>query len=394
MRTLLLTFLLLSAVGCMSAQIEGNDNAFPQFALHHIDSIGYNIGQTALVDMDNDGDLDWVAGEANHSDSRIWWWENRSTDDWIRHYIGRGNTDVGGALHDVDGDGDLDMLSGSVLLLNLGSSEPFEPHDVGTIPSHDTEFADIDGDGVVDALANSDKAGLYWYEIPDNPTQEWRAHLIATAEDHEVHGGVSPRAVGDIDGDGDPDIVTAQGWYENVNGEGLTWTFHRSLALGEPHRYGIAVRTWVVDLDGDGDVDIVQTEADNPDGRVAWFENDGRGTFTRHMIQDEGEQLDFHSLVVADFDHDGDLDVFSCGGPLSADDRYHNIVWENDSGAWTKHVVADQPCHEAQGGDVDGDGDVDIVAKPWSNGDKHYVLRNLAMEERRVARTKTADPGK
>jgi hypothetical protein len=166
-------------------------------------------------------------------------------------------------------------------------------------------LADINGDGRLDGLANSDKAGLFWYEIPDDPTRSWRAHLIVSAETHKMHGGVSPKAVGDIDGDGDADVVTGQAWYESADGGGLHWKAHQTISLGETHQYGIALKTWVIDLDGDGDPDVVQAEADNPDSRVAWFENNGRGDGTRHMIKDKGDQQDFHTLVVADFDGDG-----------------------------------------------------------------------------------------
>jgi hypothetical protein len=196
--------------------------------------------------------------------------------------------------------------------------------------------------------------------------------------------------VGDIDGDGDADVVTAQAWYENTDGKGLRWKAHRNIPFGERHRYGVGVRTWIGDLDGDGDADVVQAEADNPDGRVAWFENDGKGSaWKTHMIQDEGERQDFHSLVVADFDLDGDQDVFSGGGPLSAPDSHKCYVWENTAGPkgrptserWVEHIVARKPCHEAVGADVDGDGDIDICSKPWSTGSEHFFLRNMAKNE-------------
>ncbi len=145
------------------------------------------------------------------------------------------------------------------------------------------------------------------------------------------------------------------------------------------------MRTWTGDLDGDGDADVVQSEADNPDGRVAWFENDGRGNWTRHLLKDKGGRQDFHALAVADFDLDGDLDVFAGGGPLSRRERRRVSFGKTlparaaalppTAGANT--CIGKWPVHEVEAADVDGDGDIDLAAKPWTEGNEHFYLRNL-----------------
>src|SRR5687768_8683057 len=139
---------------------------FPNFTLHTIDHFGKSIGQTALADVDKDGDLDWIAGNASYAGGEISWWEFRGPTNWLRHPIGKSNTDVGGAAHDVNNDGWIDVVSGSVLLLNSGDprNKPFTAHEIGAIHSHDTEFADVNNDGRIDLIANSDKTGLFWYE--------------------------------------------------------------------------------------------------------------------------------------------------------------------------------------------------------------------------------------
>ena len=367
-----------------SLQLQGG--AFPEFTTSVIDRIGNKLGQTALVDVDRDGDLDYVCGEADHGGSRVWWWEFRESKPWVRHDIGKGHTDVGGAVQDVNGDGWVDVLAGSVLLLNTGRPrrEPFDRIEVGTLYSHDTVFADVDGDGRTDALANSDRTGLFWYSIPSDPKAPWKSHTIALKDEHQIHGGISPRGFGDIDGDHDLDVETGQAWYENMDGQGRQWKAHRNLDFGAHHRYGLAVKTWVGDLDGDGDSDVVQAEADHPDGRVAWFENDGRGKWQRHLIKEAGDHQDFHSLAVADFDNDGDLDVFSGGGPLTKDRAFRCYIWEQQREGvpglrrltWKEHLVAEKHCHEAVAGDVDQDGDIDIVFKPWSGENEHIFLQN------------------
>ncbi|MFC1509617.1 FG-GAP repeat domain-containing protein [Candidatus Omnitrophota bacterium] len=180
--------------------------------------------------------------------------------------MGHGNTDVDGSTFDINGDGWIDMFSGSTILLNPGKPREaqFNVHTMGTTYSHDSEFADINGDGKMDAITNWDNAGLFWYEIPDDPTRIWTSHPIVTSDTHKIHGGVSPNAVGDMDGDGDADVVTSQAWYENTDGNGLTWSQHMNISFGEHHKYGLAVKTWVLDMDMDGDNDFVQAEADNP----------------------------------------------------------------------------------------------------------------------------------
>jgi hypothetical protein len=376
--------------------IPAQTSGLIKFEYHHIDNFGHNQGQTTIIDVDNDGDGDWIAGDQN---GPISWWEYRGDDDWVRHSIGNASTDVGGTAWDINGDGWADQISGARIYLNPKNprdASSWPEYNVGTISTHDNSHGDVNGDGKEDLIANSDGSGLFWYDIPSDPTQQWTQHMIISNNDHRIHGGADPDPVADIDGDGDNDVVTAEAWYENLNGQGTEWRQHKNIDLGESHQYGIAIKTWIGDLDHDGDADLIQAEADNPDSRVAWFENDGSGNWTRHMIKADGEQQDFHSLVVADFDLDGDYDVFSGGGPLSASGQHKCYIWENTaakgekpvSGKWQEHVISNKPSHEAMGGDVDGDGDIDICTKPWSTGNEHIFFKNMAVENGAGARPK------
>jgi len=360
--------------------------AFPAFEYHLIDRIGNQMGQTSLVDIDKDGDLDWVVGER----ARTWWFEYAGPDRWIRHDVGQGvRTDVGGTAFDIDGDGWIDQFCGTGWYRNTGKprTEPFERFDVGAIVCHDNVAADINGDKKLDVAAISDQKDhlvTVWYEIPADPRAKWIEHRIGGG----IHGGVGPRGIGDLDGDGDSDVVRGDVWFENLDGKGLQWSEHAVLAApggNRPDRYGLAIKVWVCDLDGDGDLDIVEAEADTIDARVFWFENaDGKGkNWVAHLVSADHTDQDFHSLAVADFDNDGDLDVSSGGGPLTEKPPYKWFIWENadgKAGAWKEQLIfSGKECHEVKAADVDTDGDIDICSKPW-NGDEHVYLRNMLKE--------------
>jgi hypothetical protein len=126
--------------------------------------------------------------------------------------------------------------------------------------------------------------------------------------------------------------------------------------------------------------------AENLDGAgQSWQRHEIAGGFTRA----EGKELRrgaYHSLYVGDLDGDGDFDVLSCemeavGG--DGDPRWY--IWENvdgKGGEWREHVILDANLagHEAVVGDVTGNGLPDIISKPWrprpenALGGKMFVL--------------------
>ena len=354
--------------------------AFPEFRRHEV-HLGLPVpggvgdyGQTALADLDGDGDLDFVLGRKGGGDANtVYWFEYRGPGDWAEHVVGHDSrSDVGLAALDVDRDGRVDLVCSGVWYRNPGDprTREFARHvfDEAGDGAHDVVAADIDRDGRPDvATMVGGKDGLRWYRIGDDPTKPWRRVVIGDG----VHAAIAPAGVGDLDGDGDPDVVRANGWFENADGRGTAWAWHRNIPFGKEGGYGMAVRCQVVDLDGDGDRDLVMTDNDIAASDAAWIENvDGRGlTWAKHPLpMPDGPGRDFHSLAVADLDGDGDPDVFTCE---MDDERGRFFAWENLDGKaarFERHVLLDARLggHEAQVGDVDGDGDLDICSKPWT----------------------------
>jgi hypothetical protein len=101
------------------------------------------------------------------------------------------------------------------------------------------------------------------------------------------------------------------------------------------------------------------------------------------MVKSPGHNQDFHSLCVADFDGDGDQDIFSGGGPLTKGELQW-FLWENQDGkgkSWKEYVVQrGLATHESVCADVDGDGDIDILTKPWRE-DLHLFVENLRVNK-------------
>ncbi len=359
---------------------------------------GWGVGGIPPADFDGDGDLDVVI---SRRDTKTAYWYERKTDaEWILHTIGSAESlegALGTAALDIDHDGWIDVASNLVWFKNPGNlvDNPDTPWQVNSYigGGHDIIAADINGDGHLDIVVydTHDATGqkedaVVWFDT----SNDLKRTLVGGGYKH--HGGIAPKGAGDLDGDGDLDIVIPGHWYENPGGDGYgSWQEHEW-----PHvpiqnaTFGTSIRSWIADVNNDGENDIVFGDCDTGEGHVYWVENTGKGAgWISHKLQDpptaEGDVPgtgSYHSLCVADFDMDGDLDIF--GGeqedptpiegklPMKpAGLKERGVIWENSgtkNPSFTPVVIqVDNPgWHDAEIGDVDGDGDIDIVTKIWS----------------------------
>lgn len=364
-----LAVLMLAAASC-----AGTASAQLRF-VHHFgdrDLGGRNLGQTDLADLDRDGDLDFITGEQR---GRIFWFEYQAADKWIKHDLGGDSpSDVGGAALDVNGDGWQDFVAGGAWYENPKAprDKPFVRHvfDERLDAVHDLILGDVDGDGRTEVVTMSDRNDVRWYDIPADPTRPWKSTRIGES----VHSGIS---FGDLDGDGDLDVVRSNVWFENED-RGARWTMRKMTdpwGAKEPPFAVNATQTATVDLDRDGRLDVVICDGENPNSKIAWLEapTDPRtGKWQTHYLprSDDDPRGALHSLIVADFDGDGDSDIFTVEMERFRGARPPRwFIWENvdGKGRLVERVILDANLggHEAVAGDVDGDGDLDICAKPW-----------------------------
>jgi len=342
-----------------------------------------NWGQTGVADIDKDGRLDFVAGNYGG----IYWWRNpgKLSGNWEKHTITIGSpSDVGGAPMDVDGDGWIDWVSSGFWFKNTGkpASVPFTKIQCGEQrKDHDVVLADIDGDGRPDVLRNQDNL-TQWAKMPPTNQVEglWKeTRIVSGHKGGKLHGAFAPRGWGDLDGDGDIDVVGVQLWFENVDGKGQQWRPHEYTTWGKPGIYGWEFRVWVADIDGDRNLDIVVSEGDSKDGRAAWIENkDGKGgQWETHELPLGDVRGDLHSVGALDFDGDGDLDIFIGQNGPGTNNAW--LVFENMDGKGRferREIYRGYGAHETIFADFDGDGDLDILSKCWGNPTTFVLLEN------------------
>ncbi|MED5462432.1 MAG: VCBS repeat-containing protein, partial [Pseudomonadota bacterium] len=319
-----------------------------------------------LADMDSDGDLDIVVGSS--VDHTIAWFENDGADNPGFSHANIATTAKSASdvmVADMDADGDLDIVSASsgdntiAWYENDGAADPtWSAVDIATSANgaYSVDVADMDGDGDLDIVSASDTDNtIAWYEHDGAADPSWTAADIATNVD-----GARGLSVADMDGDGDFDIVSAArdddaiDWFENDGAADPTWTKANIATTADG-----ALDAKVADMDGDGDMDIIS--ASHLDDTIAWYENDGAAdpTWTAANIATDADGA--VDLEAADMDGDGDMDIVA-GSRL--DDT---VSWyENDGAAnpsWTAVDIdtSGDWVRDVHIGDLDGDGDLDIV---------------------------------
>lgn len=163
-------------------------------------------------------------------------------------------------------------------------------------------------------------------------------------------------AVGDIDNDGDPDVLSGSAgieWRPNTNGV---------LGAAIPVNSDVSFDQRLVDLDGDGRLDLV-----NADGAVKVRLGNGNGTFGPAITLNQHPDNHIRTIEVADATGDGIPDVISMNGLiLSGDTVQVDVIPGFGNGTFDVPVTIQGPAGtyvavDAEVGDLNGDGRPDVV---------------------------------
>ncbi|MGJ8655964.1 MAG: FG-GAP repeat domain-containing protein [Akkermansiaceae bacterium] len=290
--------------------------------IHELEKKGQKAISCVSLDVDQDGDLDWIGADAH---AGAIWLENPSQAgvEWKARTV---NDKLGGI--------------------------------------HSIILADVNNDQRMDVLINNFKDqgklahSAMWYEVPEDPHEgePWKANVFA---DGDAQGGNHYFGFGDIDGDGWGEIALgAKGapfengnwfaYWKNPGVEAVKQAWQKEVLLD---REVGATNILIKDVNGDGKNDFI---CSNGHGiGIFWLE---APKWDRHNIDQEMECP--HSLTAADFDGDGDLDVASCGFKSERVSVYYN---EGNRKFNRVDIDDKQQSYDLHSVDIDGDGDLDLI---------------------------------
>ncbi len=378
----------------------------------HVDKYGPGVG---LADLDGDGYLDIVQVRAERNvaalrppvvyrgvgDGRF---QEAARPAWREQDNG-----TFALLFDYDQDQDIDILIGvaggdPVLYRNDGAfafTQVSAQAGLSGIVDHAyaAVAGDVDGDGDLDLYLGQWRADLpdHGPGMAENLLLLNQGGVFSTAEQDLRCDGRSTLglAMADLDGDSDLDIYVANDFfedclYENLGSEG--WReIGRSAGISTDAMHAMGVG--LGDVNEDGLLDILVTDTEQPDSSRgnALFLRQGSGYQSAALAMGldgistlQADWLVSWGIGLEDFDRDGHLDVH-----VATHTEREELFFHNEGGTYAPAWDLIQGLEEidARGtayGDIDGDGDVDIVVGRRGGG--LQILRNLSGQENRGLR--------
>jgi hypothetical protein len=341
-----------------------------------------------VCDLDKDGKNDFVLSFRKVAPALVWY--RRAAAGWDRIVIEPDflTVEAGGAAFDIDGDGDLDIVFGGDYQSDEvwwweNPAPKFDPavgwkrHLIkkgGAKQHHDQAFGDFLGNGKTQlAFWNQKAKKLFLAEIPADPRNSglWALTEIFSGVAGEANNKsefkyAEGAAVFDVDGDGKVDLLAGNLWFKHRGGKKFEAIPIGSIggriaaAKFKPGRFPQVV---IAPGDGVGPLRIYECTG-NPEKTADWS---GRDLAGRDLVHG-------HTLQIADIDGDGNLDIFAAemaqwkaGNVPDHPEATSWIFYGDGKGNFRQTVFTTGiGWHEGRVADLDGDGRMDILDKPYT----------------------------
>ena len=368
----------------------------------------------ALSDLDRDGDLDLVSGKGrDETKYQICWYENprpggRPATQWKEHVVGAQGQYIKDLMSvDLDRDGRMDIIARSHGYTHIffQQSDGWKPRRINHPFKEGMALADLDQDGDTDIILNG-----FWLETPKDPRRgEFKQRTISekwfTQKSGTWQDNCASMAVGDINGDGLPDVLFSHSekvgwpvaWYSVDSAAQARTGPWREHVIADAFDWCETLQVGDVDRDGSLDVMAAKFERDHKNPKfmneppfpiVVFYNSKGDGSqWTRKQIADTG----VYAGILGDVGSDGDLDIVGprsywmgpfelwenklCDKPLALD-KWHYIQVDD---------TRDRRYFGLAFGDINRDGYRDIVAGKWfyrnPGGDMTGAWERVAIDD-------------
>lgn len=336
--------------------------------------------QTACIvfDVDKDGAADIVIAERKQAPAMIWL--RHTKNGWDKYVMDdtHQTPEAGGVAFDVDGDSDLDLVIGGDHrsdelwwyenpLPRFEPKTPWKRHVIkkgGGRAHHDQAIADFLGNGQAQLMFwNQGARKLFMAEIPADVRKAGPWPLTEILDTSKVTTAIKQEGMAafDVDGDGKIDLLAGLYWFKHAGGNGfkpIQIADHPGRIAAGHFRPGKIAQIVLSPGDGNGPLWFIECNGDPVDP----------GAWTRRKLLDR-DVIAGHSLGLGDINGDGHLDIF-CAEMHTPGNKDQCTAWilygDGQGGFSVQRLSVGIGNHDSRLADVDGDGRLDIVTKPYT----------------------------
>jgi hypothetical protein len=265
-------------------------------------------------------------------------------------------------IADLNNDGNNDIISafGSILWNenkgnNVFTSQKLISSNILTSFVYDIEIKDLNNDNFLDIVGITSN-GLEVYKNNGNETFDLVYNLPLSDSSREIE-------LADINNDGKLDIILtffrgADLLAKIINNGNFGFQSMISINFSDYGYKPNKIRCG--DMDNDGDIDIVTSSTEY--SRIQLLKNDGTGNFSYNLIQ---ESISTDPIDLGDIDYDGDLDIITAGS-YSYSNQSLSLLKNYGNGTFNNPIVIDyQSCKSLNLADINNDGNLDIVGTSY-----------------------------